>query len=54
MLSRCFHGLRGGEMDEAVLKIDRRAAKYAIALGVSPSRGGADFVEGRQPLRHAA
>ena len=36
---------RGGEMDEAVARIDRGAAKAPLALGLAPQRGGADFID---------
>ena len=41
MLGRGFGRLLGGgEMDEAVLHVDRRATEDAVALGFAPQRRG--------------
>jgi hypothetical protein len=39
----------GGKMDVAVREVDRRTGKFARALGRSPSRGVADFVDRLRP-----
>jgi len=55
MPGRRFGDLRGGgEVNEAVGKIDRGAAKYAAALGLPPQRGGTDFIKGGQRSGRAA
>ena len=48
MLPGCFDDLFGArKVNEAVMAIDFRAAKYARALGRSPQRGRANFIDCR-------
>ena len=48
-VSRHLRG--GGEMDEAVRAVDRRAGEYAGALGLAPERPRANLVDGGRQAR---